>query len=943
MRSKKLFLIVLISLLYLIPVKAEESVIIDNLKVIKSSDGVVLNANDKVAATFNDLNQQVKYEVIIKNPTSKKLYLNFLEVENKSEKFMEYKLDSKSENMALEPNESSKAIFYINTLEIEGAGRNLDDNVKINFIVSDKIFNPNTFSNIFDLIILLLILGSTMYFVRKNKKVKTLVLIIGISIISINYVSANDYIKAQLSGNIKYTSQNNIITTGTTLNNKKADYTNSKEVWAYYDKVKNIEVKSLLNEPKKYYKKFDLTENKTGRVMAYLTENNDKDTPYDLTIMSQGVVIANPDASFMFSFPNTEKVEGLSNVDFRNTTTMQGMFIGNEKLEKIDTEAIELKSTIDTSYMFYDCEEIEHGRSDFNLENVTNTTMMFTPYLYNEVKDGAKVETDEVFLKSPSETNLRGNFIRKDTLEDEYPIYYYRGAVTNNNVKFAGFCWQIVRTTETGGVKLVYNGTPNTDGTCKGPGEDTIIGNSTFNGENRSYPSAGYMINDTSYNKKTRVEKDVSTLFYNYDYLTNDLNEYYYSKKIKYENGQYTLIDPIKRVWKDSYEELNGYYSCKKTTLEGCSKIRQIVNPSQYNQNYYEYSNGNTNETEFHILGKDYEINEDGTYTLKDVIKLTNMDWSKQSKELSENNLYGCSGLKSETCEKLNYISITNYIGGYIEEIISDTIYASDVEYKDGKYILKDTYKSISWYKDKEQLLTKYNYTCLNENDECETLYYNIDSSNIYNSDYLIFTNGEKVNDFIENIFKNDKDSTIKDVIDNWYETNLLNYESKIEDTVWCNNRKIVDGTLVANSTIYDSNQFEPSINASSKVPYINLNCEQKNDAFTVDVKNGNGALKYPIGLITVDEGFLSGYGNKNYNYLGESYLTNPSSTIKFYTISPSSMGNTGEAIIYGFTGQGLIGTQVSLSRGVRPSISLKNKIKYETGNGTKEKPYVIE
>ena len=122
----------------------------------------------------------------------------------------------------------------------------------------------------------------------------------------------------------------------------------------------------------KYFKEFDLTENKTGRVMAYLTENNDKDTPYDLTIMSQGVVIANPDASFMFSFPNTEKVEGLSNVDFRNTTTMQGMFIGNEKLEKIDTEAIELKSTIDTSYMFYDCEEIEHSKSDFNLENVTN-------------------------------------------------------------------------------------------------------------------------------------------------------------------------------------------------------------------------------------------------------------------------------------------------------------------------------------------------------------------------------------------------------------------------------------------------------------------------------------------------------------------------------------------------------------------------------------------
>lgn len=38
------------------------------------------------------------------------------------------------------------------------------------------------------------------------------------------------------------------------------------------------------------------------------------------------------------------------------------------------------------------------------------------------------------------------------------PIYYYRGAVDNNNVIFGGYCWQIVRTTDTGGIKMIYNG-----------------------------------------------------------------------------------------------------------------------------------------------------------------------------------------------------------------------------------------------------------------------------------------------------------------------------------------------------------------------------------------------------------------------------------------------------------------------------------------------------
>ena len=278
---KKFLIIILISIFCIIPVNAKSDIEIENIKYIKSSDGVVSNNKEQVNVIFNDLNQTVNYEAVIKNNTDQKLYVNSLESENSKEKFIEYKLDSKSENRVLEPNSSAKILFQVKTLEIEGAGRNLDEQIKVNFLVSDKITNPNTFSNIIDLIILLSVLTGTMYLVRKNKKVQTLILILGISTVGIYYVDANDYIKASLDGNIKYTSQNNIIASGTTLNGKQADYTNSKEVWAYYDKVKNVEVKSLINEPKEYYKKFDLTENKTGRVMAYLVENSDKDTPYE--------------------------------------------------------------------------------------------------------------------------------------------------------------------------------------------------------------------------------------------------------------------------------------------------------------------------------------------------------------------------------------------------------------------------------------------------------------------------------------------------------------------------------------------------------------------------------------------------------------------------------------------------------------------------------------
>ena len=63
------------------------------------------------------------------------------------------------------------------------------------------------------------------------------------------------------------------------------------------------------------------------------------------------------------------------------------------------------------------------------------------------------------FANPSSDTNGKGVYMLSSTKDDLYPIYYYRGAVNNNNVLFANFCWKIVRTTETGGIKLIYNGT----------------------------------------------------------------------------------------------------------------------------------------------------------------------------------------------------------------------------------------------------------------------------------------------------------------------------------------------------------------------------------------------------------------------------------------------------------------------------------------------------
>ena len=66
-----------------------------------------------------------------------------------------------------------------------------------------------------------------------------------------------------------------------------------------------------------------------------------------------------------------------------------------------------------------------------------------------------------------SSVEHEGVYVLDGTQDDDFPIYFYRGGheAVNNHVLFGGFCWRILRTTNTGGIKMIYNGEP-TNGTC---------------------------------------------------------------------------------------------------------------------------------------------------------------------------------------------------------------------------------------------------------------------------------------------------------------------------------------------------------------------------------------------------------------------------------------------------------------------------------------------
>ena len=144
--------------------------------------------------------------------------------------------------------------------------------------------------------------------------------------------------------------------------------------------------------------------------------------------------------------------------------------------------------------------------------------------LYSTIQDNAvadNVQSEFVtgstginFSQISSDTNGKGVYMLSSTKDSTNPIYYYRGAVENNNVKFANFCWKIVRTTETGGIKLIYNGVPDENGTCNNTGTSSQIGTSRFNTNNNDNAYVGYMYGtagSSSY-EKTHQNTNNSTI-----------------------------------------------------------------------------------------------------------------------------------------------------------------------------------------------------------------------------------------------------------------------------------------------------------------------------------------------------------------------------------------------------------------------------------------------
>ena len=123
-----------------------------------------------------------------------------------------------------------------------------------------------------------------------------------------------------------------------------------------------------------------------------------------------------------------------------------------------------------------------------------DTISVSEPTLYDLIKSKADTTTVIDYKVRSGVSGTNGIYTTTQT-EGNVPVYYFRGDAdkVNNNIIFNNMCWKIIRTTETGGVKLIYNGTP-TDGKCETQtGDTTQIGTSAFNENYNDNAYVGYM------------------------------------------------------------------------------------------------------------------------------------------------------------------------------------------------------------------------------------------------------------------------------------------------------------------------------------------------------------------------------------------------------------------------------------------------------------------
>ena len=316
--------------------------------------------------------------------------------------------------------------------------------------------------------------------------------------------------------------------------------------------------------------------------------------------------------------PKTYSEDSTGNVYTGRPSDMMSLFVGNLN-QQGDTEIkYRLRLWVDESYnpqndnggLVYKVKVNVYGQTGDTVADVEDTyckdngfnTLSDCMLVMNNHEASADAAGTAIVAKgTPNFSKIAPNSSEEDGLyaaeDDEGTSYYYRGAVRNNYVSFAGFTWRIIRRNGDGSVRLIYSGKTTSD-----TGAATTIGSSAFNEKYWDPAYAGY-----KYNEKFSLHENNGATGYNWFTNTSKYNfgtGYTFDESTK----KFTLTGTIQQLtWKDNHDEIvsGKLYSCLNTSCNVVYKITgysndttMIVQPTSYSSDsYVDAVTNNTNST----------------------------------------------------------------------------------------------------------------------------------------------------------------------------------------------------------------------------------------------------------------------------------------------------------------------------------------------------------
>ena len=303
--------------------------------------------------------------------------------------------------------------------------------------------------------------------------------------------------------------------------------------------------------------------------------------------------------------PRTYYEESSGNVYTGRPADMMSLYVGNLNQQGDTTINYRLRIWVDESYnpqndnggLTYKIRVNVYGQTSDTVAKAEDTyckdngftTLSDCMLVMNNHE--ASVETAKTAIKAkgtpdfskiaPNDSETDGLYMAED---DEGESYYYRGAVKNNYVSFAGFIWRIIRRNGDGSVRMIYSGKSTSD-----TGDVVTIGNSAFNDKYWDPTYVGY-----KYNEDFSLHESNGTTYYSW--FTN-AQKYNFGTGYTFDEAtkKFTLIGDIKQLtWNDNHDEIvnNQLYSCLNTNCNVVYKVtgyinatNMIVQPISYSSN----------------------------------------------------------------------------------------------------------------------------------------------------------------------------------------------------------------------------------------------------------------------------------------------------------------------------------------------------------------------